>query len=116
MKKKIIIGSLFSVVILLLIPAVSGLKNTISEKEHIMFLFEKNKWITAEELRQHLDGGFGLLELFIAFLMFLYIELGIIFNRSFTLILLLANILYEIGVRLGLIEPTLLVEATTVAR
>jgi hypothetical protein len=51
-------------------------------------------------------GGIGFLELLIGVLLFLYIQLGILFNRSFTLILLLASVLYEIGLRLGLIEPS----------
>ncbi|MBU1940789.1 MAG: hypothetical protein KKC68_03350 [Candidatus Thermoplasmatota archaeon] len=33
-------------------------------------------------------------------------DISIIFNRNFILILLLANILYDLGILFGLIEPT----------
>jgi hypothetical protein len=106
MKKRIILGSILAVFLLLLMPVVPALKYNTIVKENKSFLFEKLQSYHGGELRQKLNGGLGLLELFIAFLMLLYVELGIIFNRSFTLILLLATILYNIGVRLGLIEPT----------
>ncbi len=105
MKKRIIIGSLLAVFLLVLLPAIPAMEfNTIVE-ENKSFLFEEIRSIDITELKKKVNGGFGFLELFIAFLLLLYIELGIIFNRSFTLILLLADILYELGVRLGLIEP-----------
>jgi len=105
MKKRIIIGSLLAVFLLVLLPAIPSMEfNTIVE-ENKSFLFEEIRSIDSTELKKKVNGGFGFLELFIAFLLLLYIELGIIFNRSFTLILLLADILYELGVRLGLIEP-----------
>lgn len=106
MRKKIIIISILVGVLLLLIPTIPALKYSSLGEKNKSFLFEKIKDIISEKLKEKLDGGFGLLELFIAFLMLLYIELGIIFDRSFTLILLLADFLYEIGVRLGLIDPT----------
>ena len=107
MKKTIIFVCLFIGVLLLLTPVIPAVKLITLGKENTMSLFDTMKSHYREIQRERLNAGFGLLELFIAFLMFLYIELGIIFNRSFTLILLFANLLYEIGLQLGLIEPTI---------
>ena len=103
--RKIIIGSLLAAFLLVLLPAIPAIEFNNIVEENKSFLFEEIRSIDITELNKKVNGGLGFLELFIAFLLFLYIELGIIFNRSFTLILLLANILYELGVRLGLIEP-----------
>lgn len=110
MKRKIVIGCLFSVLILIMIPAINAIefKSILNEDKENFIEKIKNNYFT--DILKKTNGGIGLLELFIAFLLFIYIQLGIIFNRSFTLILLLADILYEIGLRLGLIEPSVILK------
>ena len=107
MKRKIIIGSLLSILILLISPIIPAIRFNSIVNENKIYLIEKNQSIDFKDILKKINKGIGLLELFIAFLLFLYVQLGIIFNRSFTLILLLADILYEIGLRLGLIEPNM---------
>ena len=106
MKRGIIIGCLFSVLLLMLVPTIPAIEFNSIVNENKLSLIEKIQNIDFNNLRKKIEGGIGLLELFIGFLLFLYIQLGIIFGRSFTLILLLADLLYEIGLRLGLIEPS----------
>lgn len=106
MKKRIIIGSFFAIFLIMVLPAIPAIEFNSFVEENRSYLYDKIKRIDIEFLREKTNGGLGLLELFIAFLLFLYFQLGIIFNRSFTLILLLADILYELGVRLGLIETS----------
>jgi hypothetical protein len=106
MNKRIFIGSIFSIVLLLSIPPIQAIE--------YFFLIKENKLVTNYNLqkinynkhKQYRNGSIGFLELLIGVLLFLYIQFGILFNRSFTLILLLASILYELGLRLGLIEPS----------
>jgi hypothetical protein len=105
MKRKIIIVCLFSVFLLLLVPAMPAMEFNSIINDNKENFFEKMQNIIKTDIWKKTNGGIGLLELFIAFLLFIYIQLGIIFDRSFTLILLLADILYEIGLRLGLIDP-----------
>ena len=105
MKKRIIIGSLLAVILFVLLPAIPAMEFNVIVEENKSYIYEKIKSIDIKDLREKTKGGVGLLELFITFLLFLYIQLAVIFNRSFTLILLLADILNEIGIRLGLIEP-----------
>jgi hypothetical protein len=106
MSKKIIIGSLSVVFLIIIVPSISAIEFNVIVENHTSSLYEKIQSTDIKEGRRNINGGYGLLELFIAFLLFLYIQLGIIFNRSFTLILLLADLLYEIGIRLGLIDPS----------
>ncbi len=106
MRKRIFILCFLSGILLLVAPSISALKIFTLREENKSFMFEKIKSIIDENTEEKFVGGFGLLELLIGLLMLLYIELGIIFNRSFTLILLLADVLYEIGIRLGLIDYT----------
>ena len=106
MKKRIIIGCLFSIALLLLIPTFPAIEYSFLIKENKLITnnyIQKINYNSSKKLR---NGGIGFLELLIGVLLFLYIQLGILFNRSFTLILLLASVLYEIGLRLGLIEPS----------
>ena len=83
MKKRILIGSLLAVFLLVLLPAIPAMEFNNIVEENKSFLFEKIRNIDITELKMKVNGGLGFLELFIAFLLFLYIELGIIFNRSF---------------------------------
>jgi hypothetical protein len=103
MKKRILFFGVLSAFLLIMIPNIQAVEINTINNENISSFFEKIQNIDIF-LNKGKNVGIGLLELFIALLIFLYIQLGIIFNRSFTLILLLANILYEIGIRLGIIE------------
>jgi hypothetical protein len=110
MKRRIVIGCLFSILVLIMIPSIKAIEfNSILNENKENFI-EKIKNTYFKDILKKTNGGIGLLELFIAFLLFIYLQLGIIFDRSFTLILLLADILYEIGLRLGLIEPSFILK------
>jgi len=110
MKRTIVIGCLFSVLLLVIFPAIHAVELNSVINENKENFVEKIQNIINTDIKKKTNGGIGLLELFIAFLLFLYIQLAVIFDRSFTLILLLADILYEIGLRLGLIEPTFVIK------
>ena len=96
----IIIGLLF-----VTIPTIPAIEYSTVATDIELPCFNMGFTCEPKDISRIIEGGYGFLELFIAFLLFIYIQLGIIFNRSFTLILLLANLLYDLGVLFGLIEP-----------
>ena len=102
MKTKIVLGSLFSVFMLLLIPSISAVEmNTVIDVKKSEFL---ESFQDIGEFKDILDEKGGIYEAIVGLLFIIYTFFLIRFNRSFTLLLLLIDVLYEIGLQLGLID------------
>ena len=108
MVKKILVTCGFIGFLLIMIPTIPAIEYSALPIDYKISFHNKINTIESSAITDILDGGLGVLELFIALLLFIYIQLGIIFNRSFTLILLLANLLYDLGVLFGLIDSNII--------
>lgn len=104
MKKGIIIGSLFLVFLLILLPAIPAIEfNTIVESNK-SYLIEKIQSIDTEELTERFWKPGKFLAILSAFLIVLYLKLNETYERKFPLLLLLIITVYIILLILALLS------------